>query len=318
MADSRKSRFTEPVATAIEACLACHTRKGDHLVVALSGGVDSIVLLHALHRQWPWRLSALHVHHGLQADADAWSDFCGRYCASLDIALRVERVSVERDSRDGLEAAARRARHHCFAGTDGDWLVLAHHRGDRAETLLFNLLRGAGVRGAGAMAQRRGRLLRPLLTASRDDIVVYARAHGLEWMDDPSNADCRFARNFLRHEVMPVLKARFPAADGQLAKAAAIFSEAATLLDDLAISDLGESALGFPVRIELLAGLSEPRARNVLRFLLATAGVDIPSEERLREALRQMLCAAPDRHPAVSFGNWRLLRRRGQVMLERS
>lgn len=276
-------------------------------MVGLSGGVDSVVLLHRVRAIVPG-VAAIHVHHGLSPAADRWEVHCRELCAEWRIPLAVERVEVERGSADGLEAAARRARHAVFARLDADWLLLAHHQGDRAETLLFNLLRGAGVRGAGAMAERSGRLLRPLLAVSRPAIADYAREHGLTWVEDPSNADTRFSRNFLRHRILPELHERFPAAEERLAKAAARFAEASELLDQLALIDLAGERPEFPVRLDLLAALPEARARNLLRFLLARQGIGIPSEERLAEALRQCLAAAPDRHPSVCFGRWRLCR----------
>jgi tRNA(Ile)-lysidine synthase len=227
-------------------------------------------------------------------------------------------VTVERSSVDGLEAAARRARHAAYDRIVADWILLAHHQGDRAETMLFNLLRGAGIRGAGAMRQRNGRLLRPMLPVTRADILAYARAHRLAWVDDESNTDTRYARNFLRHRIVPALQQRFPAVENRLASAAAHFAEASDLLDDLARLDLGDPSCRFPLPVDRLMGLAEPRARNALRFLLSLHGVGIPSEQRLTEALRQCLTARPDRHPAIAFGPW-LLRRQGrQIVLERS
>lgn len=314
MADSRKSPSAELVGRAVASCLDRHVRGDDRLVVGLSGGIDSVVLLHALKSSRP--VEALHVHHGLSADADRWTLFCGELCDSWAVPLHVVRVVVEQGSDDGLEGAARRARHEAFDEVVAEWLLLGHHRGDRAETLMFNLLRGAGVRGAGAMPERNGRLLRPLLPVGRVDIEAYAKTHELSWIDDHSNADTRFSRNFLRHTILPSLSRRFPAADQRLASAAARFAEAADLLDELAKVDLGSRAAEFPIEIECLVRLSEPRARNLLRYLLACHGVGIPSEERLREALRQFIEAGPDKHPALAFGGHVLRRRAGRIHLE--
>lgn len=228
----------------------------------------------------------------------------------------MECVAVERGSSDGLEAAARRARHDAFARSGADWILLAHHRDDQAETLLFNLLRGTGVRGAAAMGEANGRLLRPLLGIGRDEIMVYAKEHELHWMEDESNADTRFSRNHLRHEVLAGLELRFPGSSANLAAAAGRFAEAQALLDDLALIDLGPHAPDFPVDVAALSSLAEPRARNVLRYLLQRRHIGIPSEERLREALRQLTQAAPDRHPVIAFGAYRILRRRGRIVVE--
>jgi len=324
MASSRNSLSTDLAAQAVlaacGACAATRIRRGCHAVVALSGGIDSIVLLHALRRtrdDGGFRLSALHIHHGLSANADRWEQFCRDVCRRWEVPLSTERVEVERNSYDGLEAAARRARHEVFRRTEADLVVLGHHRGDQAETVLFNLLRGCGVAGAAAMEPWQTRLLRPLLAVSRADIEAYAAAFHLDWVDDESNRDIAFSRNYLRHEVLRRIKDRFPAAEKNIAAAAARFREAADLLDDLARADLaGADCVDFPVAIPVLAALSEPRARNALRYLLAARKVAIPSEARLHEALRQMLTAAPDRHPRVRLGAWALVRRRGRVDLE--
>jgi tRNA(Ile)-lysidine synthase len=316
MAVSRKLPSTDPVLAAITACLERTISARDEVAVGFSGGLDSVVLLHGLYVLERPAL-AVHVHHGLSRHADDWADFCRRLCAGLNVPLRVEKVVVARHSADGLEAAARRARQQAFARHPADWLLLAHHQNDRAETMLFNLLRGAGVRGAGALRERNGRVLRPLLTLARSELRRYAEANGLAWIEDESNADTRFSRNFLRHRILPAIEARFPRASTRLAAAAAHFAEAADLLDALARLDLAEHA-AFPVDVARLTALSEPRARNALRFLMANAGVGIPSEERLTEALRQCLSAAPDRHPAVAFGDYVLRRRAGRIYLDQA
>lgn len=315
MAVSRKSRSTETLRAAVAGCLDRHTQRDQRLVVGFSGGIDSVVLLHTVLAERAG-VAAVHVHHGLSPDAGLWEEHCRSLCRQWSVPLEVVRVEVERASADGLEGAARRARHAVYRTLAADWILLGHHRGDRAETMLFNLLRGAGVRGAGAMPESNGNLLRPLLGVGRTEIADYAELHGLSWVDDHSNADTRYARNFLRHKVLPGLRDRFPAVEERLASAAARFTEAADLLDDLARLDLGDRPAAFPVDVAFLAGLSEPRARNVMRFLLAVHGAGIPGEERLAEALRQCLEAGPDRHPAVDFGSYVLRRRNGCITLE--
>lgn len=321
MASSRKLPGTDDVdgavVGAVSACLGRWVSPCQSVTVGLSGGVDSVVLLHALRRV-PVPLSAIHVHHGLSPNADAWQRHCEELCARWSVPLTVVRVTVSRASDKGPEGAARQARHGALAKASADWIALAHHQGDQVETLLFNLLRGTGLRGAGAMAERRDRLLRPLLPLGRGTIMAYAENHGLSWIDDESNADIRYSRNFLRHLIVPHLCRRFPAAETTLAAAARRFAEAQGLLDDLAALDLAERPHEFPVEVVWLSSLAEARARNVLRYLLALRGVGVPSEERLVEALRQFLTAAPDRHPSVIMGSWQLFRRRGRIELEPS
>jgi tRNA(Ile)-lysidine synthase len=313
--------LSQPVVAAVDAVLSAHIEAGQKIVVGLSGGVDSVVLLHILSRlasRHDFQLAACHVHHGLSGNAALWQQHCASLCTEWNLPFSAEQVVVADERGEGIEAAARRLRHDVFAGLGADWIALGHHRGDQAETLLFNLLRGTGLRGAAAMPPvRRGalNLLRPLLDVARQDLIAYARQHHLKWVEDESNTDTRFSRNFLRREVLPQLQQRFPGGEANLAAAARRFGEALGLLDDLARLDLGASEAGFPLPVSLFAALDEPRGRNLLRFLLATHGVGIPSEERLTEALRQLLTARIDRHPSIRLGGHALYRERGQIKL---
>jgi len=305
-------------------CLGRHVLPTERITVGFSGGRDSVALLHIAHglqSSLGFRLTACHVNHRLSAKAEEWQQFCGNFCEALDVPLNVLVVDVPRGSPEGLEAAARGRRYAAFHGVAADWLLLGQHCGDQAETMLFNLLRGAGVLGAAGMPETRelGRgmkLLRPMLHAEREEIDAYLQTNALPWVDDDSNADSGFSRNFLRNEVLPLLKSRFPAAIRTLAGAASRFTEAASLLDELAQLDLGGQPPQFPLPVGTLLKLTEPRGRNLLRFLLAAHGARIPSEARLTEALRQLLEAGPDRHPAVDFGGRALCRRQGMVYLE--
>lgn len=270
---------------------------GLRFCVALSGGLDSTVLLHLLAQlaaQFHFQLSAVHVHHGLSANADAWAAHCHRLAESLQIPLEVRRVSVERDSADGLEAAARRARHAVFSSLDCDWVMLAHHRGDQAETVLHRLMRGSGVHGAAGMrpidASRR--LLRPLLDEPRARLLAWAQQHELAWIEDESNVDTRFTRNFLRNQVLPQLQGRHAGVESNLARAARLFDESAGLLDELAAQDAMRIAPGAEGSLPALRDLSEPRARNLLRHLLVKHGALPPTTDRLTEALRQIHVAS--------------------------
>lgn len=325
MASSRKSRDTDRSPVSLEwvvrSCLERHAAQGHRVVLGLSGGVDSVSLLHVLLNlvrsgSFAIHLSAVHVHHGLSANAALWEAFCLDLCAAGGLDCQVVRVQVIPRGGEGVEAAARRARHAVFSALDTDWVLLAHQRDDQAETLLFNLLRGTGVLGAAAMRECNGRLLRPFLMVDRVAIEAYARWHGLDWCEDESNLDTRYSRNFLRREVFPGLKPRFPAAIANFSHAASRFGEAAALLDDLAYLDLGGESVDFPIRVEQLKTLDEARARNALRCLLTARGVRIPSEARLREALRQMLAAGVDRHPSVHLGPHRLYRKGGLIYLD--
>lgn len=280
--------------------LAAHER----LCVGLSGGCDSVVLLHVLSRSgFAGRLAAIHVHHGLSPNADTWAAFCSAYCRDLAIPLTIQNVAVVRKNGLGIEAAARQARYAVFAEWATDTLLLAQHRGDQAETVLFNLLRGTGLVGAaGMLAERRFgplRLLRPLLDIPRAEIEAYAQANGLKWVEDESNADTVYARNFLRHETLTALSERFPASEASLAQAAANFAEAVGLLDELAELDWCAVSEVEAARLPALRKLSPARLKNLLRYRLRQLGWRVPVASRLNEFCRQLLTAAPDRHPAL-------------------
>lgn len=252
--------------------------------IALSGGLDSTVLLHLLarlaQREALPPLSAIHIHHGLQAAADAWPAHCRELCVALAVPLQVEYVQVVPGA--SLEQAARDARYAAFAArlAVGEVLLTAQHRDDQAETLLFRLLRGAGVQGLSAMPVSRGlgagQLVRPLLSCSRAELLAYADEHKLAWVDDPSNTDERFSRNYLRRQVLPLLLKRWPQALLSMARSAVHLNEAGQLLDELAQQDVAAAEvvdeftwLTLPsLALPALRSLSEPRQRNALRYWL--------------------------------------------------
>lgn len=285
--------------------------------VAFSGGLDSTVLLHALvqlARSEPLPpLRVIHVHHGLQAAAEAWPEHCRQVCTELGVALQVRSVQVEAGA--SLEQAARTARYAAFAEAlaPGELLLTAQHRDDQAETLLFRLLRGAGVRGLAGMPACRplgaGVLWRPLLAVSRAELQRYAQAHALRWVDDPSNTDLRFSRNYLRQQVVPLLTGRWPQALNTMARTAGHLAEAQGLLDELAELDLQALQAPVPYRwlslpslpLAPLLRLSAARQRNLLRHWLAPL-TPLPDSEHWAgwECLAQ---AAPDATPV-----WRLAR----------
>lgn len=251
-------------------------------------------VLAGLRQQLGLRLSAVHVHHGLVTGSEAWIEDCRRLCLDLTVPFAVQAVAVDRQHPDGLEAAARYARRLALSAAGADWLALAHHRDDQAETVLFRAIRGAGVRGASGMAEVvRGKnsapgLWRPLLNVPRQHLLAYAQAQGLRWVDDPSNADSHYSRNFLRHHIMPTLSARFPGASAGLARLARLCGESASLVDEIADQDLSDLAMADGrYRYAASLALSSVRLRNVWRRLLEQAGQAMPDEDRLRELERQ-------------------------------
>ena len=261
--------------------------------------MDSVVLLHACAAAG-LPVTAIHVHHGISPHADAWQQFCEDLCGSLELDLVTERVNVGRQARTSLEEEARRARYGAFERhvAAGGTLLLAHHADDQAETVLLQLLRGAGPAGWGGMAAAqswRGRqVLRPLLALPRSALAQYAAAHSLRWIEDESNADLRYKRNYLRHEVLPRLEQAFPAVASNLARAAAHAREAAELAQGLALADLRQVAQDAGLHIPTLLTLGDARARGVLRAFLAEHQVRAPSQRRLAELLRQLTVANSD------------------------
>lgn len=295
-------------------------------LVAYSGGRDSHVLLHllaALRARLGAPLRALHINHGLQAPADAWATHCQQVCQALGIPLQVERVHCQTGPGISVEVAAREARYTAFERLlgDGELLLLGHHLDDQIETLLLRLLRGAGVQGLGGMPPSRplgrGQLLRPLLEVPVDAITAYARAQGLVWIEDPSNQDDSYDRNFLRNRLLPLLAQRWPGYAGPLQRAAAHAREAAELLDVLAAQDWQLCQLGDALDLEQLRLLAEPRQRNLLRFWLRRQGLPPPPQERLRTGLQALLEAAPDRSPELEWGGVRVRRYRNRLLLDR-
>lgn len=324
MENSRKLPPNKSPVTDVAGVLARYVHPHARLTLALSGGLDSVVLLHALlalRDGHPFELRAVHVHHGLSPHADDWAAFCRDLCATHGVELIIHRVHVKRDDPAGIEAAARRERQHIFAVLDADFLLTAHHRDDQAETLMLQLLRGAGPKGLAAMAGMQSRpgwraaQLRPLLTIPRADLLRTAQEHGLAWVDDESNLDPRYRRNALRQQVMPLLAQHFPGADRTLARAAALQADAAELLDDLARLDAQAAIAGERLDCGALVRLSTARARNLLRHFIEQHGQAMPSLRWLDEALHQLRAAQADARVRVNLGRMELWRYRGGAYL---
>ncbi|MEO8565556.1 MAG: tRNA lysidine(34) synthetase TilS [Betaproteobacteria bacterium] len=285
----------------VAAALAAHSAPGARVAVALSGGIDSMVLLEALHAlgpQFGLRLSAVHVDHRLSPNSGRWAEFCASACATRAVPLTIERVDIARRTAQSLEAAARVARYEKLLGVQADIVALAHHADDQAETVLLQLLRGAGPAGLAGMPRYRPgnggapALLRPLLELPRATLAAYAKARGLAWITDESNADRRHKRNLLRLAVAPLLAEAFPGYPSVLVRAADHQAESAALLDQFARQDAGATQGGLDRAA--LAALPPARARNVLRWFLRSEGLRPPSTARLAAMLEQLQTAGAD------------------------
>jgi tRNA(Ile)-lysidine synthase len=289
--------------------------------------VDSVALLEILVRlraTLGFHLSALHVNHQISPNATAWAEFCARLCAERDVPYATIAVQVSRHDPKGLEAAAREARYRVFYARHCDFVVLAHHLDDQAETLLLQLLRGAGVKGLSAMPEVRRQgagegtegapaVLRPLLEVTRQTLRDYVKERGVPWVEDESNVNPSFDRNFLRHHLLPVLERRFPAYRTAFHRACRNFAEAAELLDDLAGIDGAEALLRDRLDLYALRGLSPARVKNVLRYYLVRQGVPLPSAGRLDNLVQQLTTSRDDAQVRVAIGDFELRRHRGEV-----
>lgn len=310
-----------PLERHVEGVLRALDLLDGELVLALSGGVDSIVLLDilaGLAERHPLHLRAVHVNHHISDHAAEWAHFCRQRCSDLGVACAVIDVQVARNAGEGLEAAARQARHAVLREQRADAVLLAHHLDDQAETVLLQLLRGSGVPGLAAMAPVRetgGRgvpWVRPLLEVARARLLDYARRRELRWVEDDSNADVDLDRNYVRMEVLPRIAARFPGYRETLARTARNLAESDALLAELACRDAGMAidTQDEPdsLSVERLRGLDDARARNALRWFIARQGARAPSRDRLQEGLRQLLDAGRDRQPRVLLEGGQLRR----------
>jgi tRNA(Ile)-lysidine synthase len=369
----------------VEHSLKSSIGSGGRLCVGLSGGVDSIALLDLLwrlHARLGFSLTAIHVNHGLSVNADAWEQFCRDRCAALSVPLRVERIDVPLASALGREAAARHGRYLVFRTIDADYLVLAHHLDDQAETVLLQLLRGAGLNGLSGMPLLRAQgaepavselseraqgaetgvaesllgsqsaaavvaeslpgaqdaepvvaesllraqgaepagpasLLRPLLDVPRAVLLDYARMRGLQWIEDESNSDTGYDRNFVRHQLLPIIARRFPGCRNTLARAANHIAEAARLLDEFTAEDERAAVSAGHLSLAALRRFPPARAKNLLRRRFAQLGALPPSARRLEEMLRQLRNAGPESAVQIRCGGLTLRCFRDRVLLQR-
>lgn len=322
LAPPRRSAHERRGAGAVDAAIRAFAERRPvlPLAVAYSGGADSTALLAACAERWPGQVQAWHVHHGLQAEADAFVDHCAARCAALGVPLSVERVDARPDAGESPEDAARTQRYLAFdrlaARLNTRTVVLAQHADDQAETILLALARGAGLPGLAAMAMRwqRGGIeyWRPLLRVPRNAIRTWLQGRGIAWIDDPTNADLRYTRNRVRAQLVPVLEQVFPAFRSTFARSAEHAAEAQHILDGVAARDL--AACGNPPRIAALRDLAPERRANVLRHWLRTAHDRAPSSAQLDELQAQIeACTTRGHHIDLKVADGHV-RRAGDVL----
>ncbi len=314
----------------VENVLRRHGAAKKRICVGLSGGLDSIALLDVLTRlreTMGLQVSAVHVHHDLSPNADEWASFCESVCGARSVPLVISRVVIDRSAPGGIESLARDARYAAFNAVDADFLGLAQHADDQAETVLHQILRGTGLKGMAGMGEARTlraglMLIRPFLSVPRAAIEAFAKENRLEWIYDESNADTAYTRNFIRAEVAPKLAERFPHYRESLARAGRHAAEADEMLSALAAIDLkwdGESAYA-----DLLDDLPLTRQVNALyhwlQWLQRPDGqqVSLPSQAQLAEWAQQLFRPAPPDRPHQAGGHGFVIRRRKNLLtLER-
>lgn len=268
-------------------------------VVAFSGGVDSLVLLFALIRLRELKLvadiKAVHVNHGLQAAAKNWQQYCHQFCSKHNVQFFTNELNLGEGCQSNVEVLAREGRYRFFKHIlqNEQCLLMAHHVDDQAETLLFRLLRGCGISGAGAMPEKRelgqGFLLRPFLDVSKNEIKQYAQLMKLKWMEDPSNQSSDFDRNFLRLQVLPLLREKWSNCSETLSRFSLLAREQSQLLSEVAQEDYGQCALARgKLCIAKLKLLSHVRRKNLLHFWGSSDGIAPPSNKEIEELLKQV------------------------------
>ena len=291
----------------VEALNDLAARTSGRLLLGYSGGLDSTVLLHlAANSSCLPRLAAVHVNHGLHAESDLWQSHCRQTCQTLGVDTESIRVKVQLQGQ-GLEAAARLARYAAFESrlSFGDILLLAHHADDQAESIMFRLCRGGEPGNLGGMPAARdlgrGRLLRPLLETSRSDLLAYAREQGLSWVEDPSNQSSAMDRNFLRNEVLPLLRTRWPGVDRNLRRLGRGVGRLRSMAGTVLNAELASVSTRATLDLAQLQTLEAERARELFAEWLSRRILKRPGYKLVDEMLRQLLSAAPDRNPVFSF-----------------
>lgn len=323
-----------PIESALASAISKHPKMP--LVIAYSGGVDSQVLLHALaslkqkqelnpkNAIYPSisnPITVCHVNHGLSPNASAWQTFAEQACLKLNLTLKVCCLNIQAQAQQSLEALARDARYQALQSIykTPSLIITGHHSDDQAETFLLALKRGSGLKGLSAMAfetaQTKDILLRPLLNISRGDIVDYAKQHDLAWVEDESNTDTCFDRNFIRSDIMPLLINRWPSIAKTINRSSEHCREGQLLLNELAAEDLNICQYqAKSLSVELLSRLSQGRFNNLIRYFLEQNHCLMPSTEQLLQ-LHLQLNANDDKNPAVKVGEHYLRRYKGILYL---
>lgn len=289
------------------------------IFVGVSGGLDSIVLLDILSQVFvPESITLLHIHHHIQKEADAWVPFVESLAQKYRCAIEIEHLNPAKFKGENLEGKAREGRYAFFEKhlvSPSDYLFLAHHQQDQIETFFLNLQRGAGLAGLCAMPAKRafgaGFLVRPLLNCSRQNLEAYAKAHDLNWVEDPSNQDTQLNRNFLRKAALPKLRERWPHFDEHAAQAIMHLQEAREALDRYVEQDLSHISQGFTLQLSGLKDKADNHCKLLLQRWIKNQSGKILSDRQLEIIIQEVIGAGLDRQPLFEIPGLQI-RRKGK------
>ncbi len=294
-------------------------------LVGFSGGLDSHVLLQTLSElQLGYGITAIHINHSINDQSDQWQAHCAKIAGDLNVEFHAEIVDANPPKSESPEAWARLKRYEVFSGfmQEGDFLLLAHHQDDQIETFFLQLLRGSGPLGLSAMQPfspfSEGWIARPLLDIPRDTLEVFAKKNQLQWIEDPSNQEIAYDRNFLRHEILPMIKSRWPGCKTSLTRSISLQSEASDLLLEMAEEDLKSICTGENTHVLPISNLqqnSDVRMRNILRLWIRRAGFSLPSYKKLEQIVDSVIFAAEDRSPCVGWDGVEVRRYQNHLMI---
>lgn len=314
----------------IEQCIASWPQElvdKKSYTIALSGGVDSVVLLFIFYKiaqYTPIQLNAIHINHGISANAQMWEQFCVALCEQLNVPLKIAKHSILRAGGESVENNARVARYKDFCALDSEVIVLGHHKNDQAETLLSQILRGSDLHNIASMrfvSEKRGKLFwRPLLNLTRKEIENFAAEHQLSHIDDESNLDISYLRNFVRHKLFPEILAWDNNALSKLMQVVSTIQESVALTDEIAKEDLSHLVIKnnlFILDLEIFKLLSKKRQINALSYLIKQHNLPLPSKKQLLEFCNQAVSSAWDKSPQLNIqASYKLIKSKQQIKIE--